>query len=155
MGKYFKYILFVFISLAADSAYAGSSGGLPPCVTMPNQIVSPQDAVALVDSCIPGNLEVNQTTYFRLCEIRRFFCGKIKVVFIATGIFIMGLLILTGKAKWTHAVVLVVGIIIFSSAEWLTISLTTFPPNLGVVYSCFCIDDWSDVITNYTNLISW
>jgi type IV secretory pathway VirB2 component (pilin) len=132
-----------------------SSGGLPPCVTTPNQIVSPQDAVALVGSCLPQNLEVNNTTYFRLCEIRRFFCGTVKTVMIAASIFIMGLLILTGKAKWTHALILTTGIVVFAGAEWITIQLTTFPPNFGVVWSCFCIDTWSDIVNNFTGLFSF
>lgn len=164
MKKLLFYIFFLFIFFSTESAFAQaaapSSGGpviINPvnCITMPNQVVSPQDAVALVGNCMPVNLEVNKTTYFRLCEIRRLFCGKIKTVMIATSVFIMGLLILTGKAKWTHALILATGVVIFSSAEWVTIQLTTFPPNFGVVWSCFCIDDWTNTFSNFTRLFTF
>lgn len=159
-------MLFILFTAEASIASSGQAGGalgsggggaqLPDCVTLPNQVVSPQDAVALLDDCVTGvDADVHNTTYFRLCEIRRFFCGKVKTVLIATAIFIMGMLILAGKAKWNHALIMVIGIIIFSSAEWITIQLTTFPPNFGVVYSCFCIDEWTDIYTNFTRLFSF
>jgi len=172
-----KYILFFSLAFFSAQASFASSGtieslageifdtsatgigpgqpGLAGCVTMPNQLVSPQDIAAAVDACIPGSVDVHDTTYFRLCELRRFFCGKVKLVLIAAAITIMGFLIVTAKAKWTHAVTLVVGIVIFSSAEWITIHLTTFPPNIGVVYSCFCIEEFSDVVSNFTRLFTF
>ena len=110
--------------------------------TYPGGPVDPRDAFDQYGDIINDpnikTLEVNNTTYFRLCEIRRFFCGKVKIVMIASAVFIVGLLIIIGKITWMRMMIIISGIVIFSSAEYVTMQMTSLPPSLGVIYSCYC-----------------
>ncbi len=133
-----KFFVISVLALFAESAFS-----------MP---VDPRDVIddagnATGDLVGYTGLEVEDTTYFKLCEIRRFFCGTTKTVIVATAIVILGLLVIMGKIKWTHVIVVLAGVSIFSSAEYFMISLTTLPPNLGVIYSCYCIEGMTDLFT--------
>jgi hypothetical protein len=137
-----KYIFLICVLFYASDSHAQLWPGGP---------VAPQDVIDDVGNVVGVGLEVENTTYFRLCEIRRFFCGKTKLVLLAAAIFTIGLLILIGRISWTQVLVVAIGYIIFSSAEYMAIQLTTLPPNLGVVYSCYCLDTLGGVISSVFN----
>ena len=136
MKNLFKYLVFTFVMLSCANSFAYPGGP-----------VDPRDAIDqyghIISSLDPNNpmpqLEVQQTTYFKLCEIRRFFCGKIQTVLVAAAIFVIGVLLIVGKISWTSVIVIITGIAIFVSAEYVTLLITKFPPNIGVIYSCFCL----------------
>lgn len=139
MKNLFKYFVFAFLMFYSLDSYSGP--------TYPGGPADPRDAINQYGDLIsdPSNplpkLEVENTTYFKLCEIRRFFCGKIKVVMVACAVFIVGLLIIIGKISWMSVIAIIGGIAIFSGAEYVAITVTTLPPNLGVIYSCYCFSE--------------
>lgn len=94
---------------------------------------------------------LKDTTYHRICEIRRMFCRDrvFTLVLIAGTIFGIGCLILVGKARWQFVMVTAVGMSVFLSAEWLFFNFAMLniapgvsmpAPVLGVYYSCTCIN---------------
>ncbi len=106
----------------------------------------PRDWIDEFDHLTGQELEVHKTTYFKLCEIRRFFCGKAKVVMVAAAVFTIGLLIIIGKITWYRVIVVVFGMVLFLSAELVAIQLTTFPPSPGVVYACYCFENMEQIV---------
>jgi hypothetical protein len=96
-------------------------------------------------------MKVDDTAYFKLCEIRRMFCGTAKAAVIAIAVFIIGFLLVIGKLKWITLITVMSGLILFTSAEIVAVSLVSLPPNMGVVYSCYCID----TILNAVGLDTW
>ncbi len=131
MRSFIKYFLFALVMFCSGEAYAAP--------TYPGGPQDPRDAIdQFGDVTGVPKLEVTNTTYFKLCEIRRFFCGKVKTVMVAAAVFIVGLLVIIGKMTWTRLIIIMSGVVIFSSAEYITTNLTTLPPNLGVIYSCYC-----------------
>ena len=137
MKGYFKYLAIILVMCYSFGAQAAGP-------TYPGGPMDPRDALDQYGNIIsdPNNplpeLEVQNTTYFKLCEIRRLFCGKVKTVMVATAVFIVGLLVILGKISWTSVMVIITGVVIFAGAEYVTITLTTLPPNLGVIYACYC-----------------
>jgi type IV secretory pathway VirB2 component (pilin) len=134
--KILFYLLPVLIAFysAHSNATNCSTGVLYGCPQDPRDVIDQAGNIAGVNG-----LEVENTTYFKLCEIRRFFCGGVKTVIIGVAIFAVGLLVIIGKITWARVIIIMSGVAIFSSAEYLTISLTSLPPNLGVIYSCYCL----------------
>jgi hypothetical protein len=129
---FFALITLYFFTFNPSSAFAVS--GFDPTSG------DIRDQLDVVGDVMGANLEVNNTAYFKICEIRRFFCGTPSVVITAGAIFWLGLMIIMGKARWTHAMVIVIGLTIFNSAGKIATQLTTPPPSLGVMYACFCYD---------------
>lgn len=85
-------------------------------------------------------MKVDDTAYFKLCQIRRMFCGNAKIAVIGIAVFIIGFLLVIGKLKWITLITVMSGLVLFTSAETVAVSLVSLPPNLGVVYSCYCIE---------------
>ena len=56
-------------------------------------------------------------TEFRICKIRRLFCGQTAVLIISIAIFIIGFLMVIGKLNWGIALFSIAGIVIFYNAE--------------------------------------
>ena len=56
-------------------------------------------------------------TEFRICKIRRLFCGRVAVLIISIAIFIVGFLMVIGKLNWGIALFSIAGIVIFYNAE--------------------------------------
>ena len=106
----------------------------------PGGPTDPRDQADEILGMFDVTMGVNNTTYYRLCEIRRFFCGYTKMVMISIAVFAMGVLLLIGKLDWSRALIIVTGIAIFMGAETLAINMTRMPPNLGVIYACYCFD---------------
>lgn len=59
-------------------------------------------------------------TEFRICKIRRLFCGKTAVLIISIAIFTVGFLMVLGKLNWGVALFSIAGIVIFYNAEAIT-----------------------------------
>lgn len=59
-------------------------------------------------------------TEFRICKIRRLFCGRVAVLIISIAIFIVGFLMVIGKLNWGIALFSIAGIVIFYNAEGIT-----------------------------------
>ncbi len=125
-----------------------SSSGAALAQLYPGGPVDPRDIIDQLDNSTDANLEVEGTTYYKLCEIRRFFCGGTQTAMAGAAIFIVGLLTIIGKMNWQTVIIIMVGIAIFTSAELVAETLTSFPPTVGVVYSCYCIN-------NFTHLLSF
>lgn len=150
-NKKIFFVLFVLITLSYSEISFAST-------TLPWPYVSgdPRDILEQIDDQIEGQfgvdiMKVNDTAYFKLCEIRRMFCGKAKVAVIAMAVFIIGFLLVIGKLKWISLITVMVGLVLFTSAETVAVALVSLPPNLGVVYSCYCID----TILSITGLETW
>ncbi len=62
---------------------------------------------------VPGR----SITEFKICQIRRIFCGKTAQVVIAIAVFIIGIMLLNQKLHWGTALVMIVGMIIFYNAS--------------------------------------
>jgi type IV secretory pathway VirB2 component (pilin) len=139
MKKFFKslkFILLIFLMF-----YAAESSSAPDLDLDVNFVIEsdPRDVVDDATELLNApHLEVHDTTYFKLCKIRRMFCGKTKVVMVAIAVFIVGVLIIAGKITWMRVMIIITGIVIFSAAELVTLKLTSFPPSLGLVYACYC-----------------
>jgi uncharacterized membrane protein YgcG len=62
-----------------------------------------------------------------LCDIRRLFCGPLTQVLLATGIFTIGILVLTQKITWGYVIMFTAVSTIFVKPEILTDELSTVP----------------------------
>jgi len=135
-----KIILIMLLGLApiltAQSAFAGGGS----TVVLPTDGVG-IDTTTLNLQSVVDPLGVRNTTYFKICQIRLMFCTHhpLALVIIGAVIFAMGLLILTGKAKWQFILTTAIGMVIFTSAEYLVVMFTSPPPGLGVLWACTCI----------------
>jgi type IV secretory pathway VirB2 component (pilin) len=56
-------------------------------------------------------------TEFRICKIRRLFCGRTAVLIISIAIFTVGFLMVIGKLNWGIALFSIAGIVVFYRAE--------------------------------------
>lgn len=67
---------------------------------------------------IPGVYVPGQSkTEFKICQIRRIFCGNLAVAIIAISIFVLGVMLLNNKLHWSTAMIVIIGISVFYYAE--------------------------------------
>lgn len=68
---------------------------------------------------VPGVMVPMMTqSEFRICQIRRFFCGKTGAAIVAFAIFCAGVLVITQKLHWAPAILIIAGILTFYNARY-------------------------------------
>ena len=80
-------------------------GGAKPSYSLSN--------VSIPGIYIPGQSK----TEFKICQIRRIFCGKTALVIVAISVFIIGIMLLNNKLQWWTAMLMTIGMIVFYNAE--------------------------------------
>ena len=130
-----------FITIVFTAVFYSSKSFAESSLPWPYVTGDIRDVIEGIEQTLGSDvIQVDDTAYFKLCEIRRMFCGTAKVAVISIAVFTIGFLLVIGKLKWITLVTVMGGLVLFTSAETIAISLVSFPPNLGVVYSCYCID---------------
>jgi type IV secretory pathway VirB2 component (pilin) len=92
-------------------------------------------------------------TEFKICEIRRLFCGSMAVAVAGISIFLIGVMILAQKIHWGTAILMIAGIIVFYNAEdiatffgktqsWTVGKVSTFVLNPTCSCGCTVELDW-------------
>lgn len=59
---------------------------------------------------------MSSATEFRICQIRRLFCGTTGQVFVAAAIFFIGIMVVSFNLHWSVAAISIVGIVTFYEA---------------------------------------
>ncbi len=120
MFKYIAIILAgIFMNGMPGDAFAQTGSGTS----------APYNALYTVLSQPGVELHPGMTkTEFKICQIRRIFCGKMAVVTVAFAIFLMGIMLMDNKLSWPLLLIIIVGIVVFVSADKLarTFGKSTF-----------------------------
>jgi len=92
-------------------------------------------------------------TEFKICEIRRIFCGKLAFVIVTISIFLMGMMIMVNKLHWSTAMLIIAGMLIFLKPESI---VTMFGKADSLVFvlnpTCSCSCNPS---INWLNPLDW
>ncbi len=91
------------------------------CLSFLVLVSVPQRAVsmpAIWGAMPPGTIvPMMSQSEFRICQIRRFFCGRTGMVIVAFAVLCLGILIVNQKMHWAPAILILTGIIIFYNAR--------------------------------------
>jgi type IV secretory pathway VirB2 component (pilin) len=81
---------------------------------------APSARAYLPEVVIPGiHVPGQSKAEFKICQIRRIFCGKTATVIIGISIFIIGVMLLNNRLTWPTAMLMIIGMIIFYRAEYI------------------------------------
>jgi type IV secretory pathway VirB2 component (pilin) len=63
---------------------------------------------------LPGTLVMGSSKIeWRICKIRRLFCGKVAVLVVSVSIFTIGFLMVIGKLSWPVSLLMIFGCLVF------------------------------------------
>ena len=112
------------------------------------------------DGGVGGEDGVNNTTLSKqICKIRKLFCGSTGLVIVGTAVFVVGILMFTGKMTWQTALIMSAGAVVFNNVEFVAAYLAPsqlisgganqlLEGQIPFEISCICLpwDDFQGII---------
>ena len=111
--KYFTVVLLVIIANFnfADSFASPGGGGSGSSNTPYGVIFDVLEQPGLMF------LPAQTKTEFKICQIRRIFCGNMAIAIVAFAVFLVGILVMDRKISWPILLTITVGIVLFVNAD--------------------------------------
>lgn len=93
-----------------------------------------------ITSMLPGVSVIGSTKIeWRICKIRRLFCGRVAILVITISIFTIGFLMVIGKLNWPVSILMLTGCLIFFYAPLLANAMKmSVGGSIAVIFNPMC-----------------
>jgi type IV secretory pathway VirB2 component (pilin) len=92
-----------------------------------------------ISGMLPGTMIMGSSKIeWRICKIRRIFCGKVAVIVITISVFTIGFLMVIGKLNWPMSLLMIFGCLIFYYAPQVANAMQHASGRAFVIFNPMC-----------------